>query len=140
MCYYICREKLITGLFHNKEDVIMIATGFVRCMDDLGRITIPREIRRQVFGKIDVAGTEMEIFYDKDGTIILKPYKKDSMPDMRDKVEEYIGDLEAEIDRLKDFLEEHMNDEVCKATAIESRMKTLQEVVNDLESRLEERI
>lgn len=62
------------------------------------------------------------------------------MPDMREKVVEYIGELEMEIKRLEDHLEERMNDEACRVTEIETRMETLQEVINDLKGRLEERI
>lgn len=51
----------------------MIKTGVIRRLDDLGRIVIPKEIRRQAFGTTEVDGKEMEIFYEKDGTIILKP-------------------------------------------------------------------
>lgn len=47
----------------------MKATGIVRRFDDLGRIAIPREIRRQLEIK---EGQGMEIFTDRDGAIILK--------------------------------------------------------------------
>lgn len=40
----------------------MITTGIVRRFDDLGRIHIPKEIRKKVFGKYNVEGTPMEIF------------------------------------------------------------------------------
>ena len=49
----------------------MKATGIVRRFDDLGRIAIPREIRRQLEIK---EGQGMEIFTDRDGAIILKKY------------------------------------------------------------------
>lgn len=39
----------------------MKITGIIRRVDDLGRIVIPREIRRQVFGKTDASGEPMEI-------------------------------------------------------------------------------
>lgn len=51
----------------------MIKTGVIRRLDDLGRIVIPKEIRRQAFGITETDGKEMEIFYKKDGTIVLKP-------------------------------------------------------------------
>lgn len=63
-----------------------------------------------------------------------------NQPDIRVKVKEYIGELEMEIERLEDHLEEHMNDEACRVTEIETRMETLQEVINDLKGRLEERV
>lgn len=53
----------------------MRATGIVRRIDDLGRITIPKEVRKIAFGTPNAEGKPMEIYYEKDGTIILKPYK-----------------------------------------------------------------
>lgn len=49
----------------------MKATGIVRRIDDLGRIVIPKEIRRTM--KI-AEGTPLEIFTDIDNTITLKKY------------------------------------------------------------------
>lgn len=40
----------------------MKITGIIRRVDDLGRIVIPKEIRKQVFGKTDATGEPMEIF------------------------------------------------------------------------------
>lgn len=54
----------------------MTAAGHVRRFDDLGRIVIPREVRKNVFGRIDVQDIPMEIFYNKDGSIVLRPYKR----------------------------------------------------------------
>ena len=52
----------------------MKAIGIVRRIDDLGRIVIPREIRR----RLEVTeGDPFEIFLTKDGEIILKPYGTD---------------------------------------------------------------
>lgn len=53
----------------------MRATGIIRRIDDLGRITIPKEVRQNAYGKWDVEGMPYEIYYEADGTIILKPYK-----------------------------------------------------------------
>ncbi len=49
----------------------MKATGIVRRIDDLGRVVIPKEIRRTL--KIR-EGDPLEIFTDKDGEVILKKY------------------------------------------------------------------
>lgn len=57
---------------------------------------------------------------------------------MRDKVREYIGELDMEIKRLENQLEDHMNGEACMVTEIESRLQTLIEVKNDLLGRLDE--
>lgn len=53
----------------------MKASGIIRRLDDLGRIYIPKEVRQGAFGTRDTEGIPMEIFYEKDGTIILKHYK-----------------------------------------------------------------
>ena len=54
----------------------MRATGIVRRIDDLGRIVIPKEVRKKAFGtEEDALGKPMEIFYQSNGTIILKPYE-----------------------------------------------------------------
>ena len=52
----------------------MKATGIIRRVDDLGRIAIPKEIRKQL--KIE-EGESLEIFLSRDGEIILKPYRTD---------------------------------------------------------------
>ena len=49
----------------------MKATGIVRRIDDLGRVVIPKEIRRTL--KIR-EGMPMEIFTDSSGEVILKKY------------------------------------------------------------------
>ena len=67
-----------------------------------------------------------------------KLYNYENQPDMREKVKEYIGELDAEYDRCTDWIEEHMNGEACQVSAMEMRANTLNEVKNDLESRLEE--
>lgn len=54
----------------------MIQTGIIRKFDDLGRIVIPRSVRQEIFGTPKTEGKMMEIFYDKDGTITLKPAKE----------------------------------------------------------------
>lgn len=47
------------------------ATGIVRRIDDLGRVVIPKEIRRTLRIR---EGDPLEIFVDRDGEIILKKY------------------------------------------------------------------
>lgn len=67
-----------------------------------------------------------------------KLYQYENTPDMREKVREYIDKLDAEIKRLENQLEDHMNGEACMVTEIESRLQTLIEVKNDLLGRLDE--
>lgn len=50
---------------------MMKATGIVRRIDDLGRVVIPKEIRRTLRIR---EGDPLEIFVDRDGEVILKKY------------------------------------------------------------------
>jgi AbrB family transcriptional regulator, transcriptional pleiotropic regulator of transition state genes len=52
---------------------MMKATGIVRRIDDLGRVVIPKEIRK-THGLAD--NSPLEIYVDKTG-IILRPYQTD---------------------------------------------------------------
>ena len=49
----------------------MKATGIVRRIDDLGRVVVPKEIRRTLRIR---EGDPMEIFTNRDGEVILKKY------------------------------------------------------------------
>lgn len=49
----------------------MKATGIVRRIDDLGRVVVPKEIRRTLRIR---EGDPLEIFTDREGKIILKKY------------------------------------------------------------------
>lgn len=53
------------------EVTIMKATGIVRRIDDLGRVVIPKEIRRTMRIR---EGDPLEIFTDREGEVILKKY------------------------------------------------------------------
>ena len=49
----------------------MKATGIVRRIDDLGRVVVPKEIRKTLRIR---EGDPLEIFTDREGKIILKKY------------------------------------------------------------------
>lgn len=56
----------------------MKATGIIRRMDDFGRIVIPKELRKQVFGLEEwdsCMGVPFEFFIDGD-SIVIKRYKE----------------------------------------------------------------
>ena len=60
----------------------MRADGIIRRFDDLGRIVIPKELRKQIFGTPDKSeGMPMEIFLDKD-EIILRKYEENADDDV----------------------------------------------------------
>ena len=49
----------------------MKATGIVRRIDDLGRVVLPKEIRKTMRIR---EGDPLEIFTDREGEVILKKY------------------------------------------------------------------
>ena len=54
----------------------MRATGIIRRIDDLGRVVIPKEIRRSMKIK---EGDPLEIYTDRDGYVIFKKYQNDEL-------------------------------------------------------------
>lgn len=54
-----------------KGEIVLKATGIVRRIDDLGRIVIPKEIRRSFRIK---EGDPLEIYTDAEGEVIFKKY------------------------------------------------------------------
>jgi len=61
----------IYQIMQNGGRPYMKATGIVRRIDDLGRVVIPKEIRRTLRIR---EGDPLEIFTDREGEIILKKY------------------------------------------------------------------
>ena len=59
----------------------MRATGIIRRFDDLGRIAIPKELRKQLFGTKNTEGMPMEIFMNKDD-IVLRKYEENTSDDV----------------------------------------------------------
>ena len=58
-------------LYIAQGGIFLKATGIVRRIDDLGRVVIPKEIRRTLRIR---EGDPLEIFTDREGEIILKKY------------------------------------------------------------------
>ena len=67
----------------------MKATGIVRRIDDLGRVVIPKEIRRTLRIR---EGDPLEIFTDRDGGVILKKYSP--IEELTDFSKEYCDSLQ----------------------------------------------
>ena len=73
-----------------------------------------------------------------------KLYKYENQPNIREKVREYISELDVEIDRCHKKIEELSYDEICKrANKSEinyyfARREALLQVKNDLQGRLDE--
>ncbi len=66
----------------------MKATGIVRRIDDLGRVVIPKEIRRTLRIR---EGDPLEIFVDREGEVILKKYSP--IGELGDLAKEYADSL-----------------------------------------------
>ena len=82
----------------------MKATGIVRRVDDLGRVVIPKEIRR-IAGIRE--GDPLEIFLDEDGAVVFRKYN----PTYRD-------DLMATLQNAADYYDNYEDD---RATAEQLR-------------------
>ena len=69
-----------------------------------------------------------------------KLYKYENQPDMREKVKEYIDELDEEISRCEKIYEEVSVDysDPTRSLVIQCRIETLSQVKGDLQSRLEE--
>jgi AbrB family transcriptional regulator (stage V sporulation protein T) len=77
------------------------ATGIVRRIDDLGRVVIPKEIRRTLRIR---EGDPLEIFVDREGEVILKKYSPigelgDFAKEYADSLHEAIGHIALIADR-----------------------------------------
>lgn len=66
----------------------MKATGIVRKIDELGRVVIPKEIRKSLRIR---EGDPLEIYVEKDGEVILKKYAP--LGDMLEVAEQYADTL-----------------------------------------------
>ena len=73
---------------HRKDFFDMKATGIVRRIDDLGRVVIPKEIRRTMRIR---EGDPLEIFVDHEGEVVLKKYSP--MTALSDFAAEYAASL-----------------------------------------------
>jgi len=104
----------------------MKATGIVRRIDDLGRVVIPKEIRRTLRIR---EGDPLEIFTDREGGVILKKYSP--IGELSDFSKEYAESLQQAIGHIvliadkdaiisvsgcpkKDYLEKKISDELEK--------------------------
>ena len=93
----------------------MRATGIVRRIDDLGRVVIPREIRRNLGIR---EGDPLEIFTDKDQLVLAKYHP------------EYHDDLTAMIDGLQD--EYHNTDDQDEKVRLSDLLTKARSLATDL--------
>lgn len=89
----------------------MKATGIIRRIDELGRIVIPKELRRTLNIKV---GDPIEIFTADDGVIALRKYEPSNS------VLSYLERLEARINN-EEF--RHKNKMLVKIAELEALLK-----------------
>lgn len=85
----------------------MRATGIVRRIDDLGRIVIPKEIRKNLGVK---EGDPFEIFVDNEGGVIFKRYRPYDESDI-DAVIRSLEQLDVEIPTQLLEMKQRLQDE-----------------------------
>ncbi|WP_346897538.1 stage V sporulation protein T [Clostridium sp. UBA7503] len=113
----------------------MKATGIVRRIDDLGRVVIPKEIRRTLRIR---EGDPLEIFTDREGGVILKKYSpieelSEFSKEYSEALHQTIGNIVIICDKdsiisvsggtKKDYLDKKISNEVDKI--MEMRKATL---------------
>ena len=109
----------------------MKATGIVRRIDDLGRVVIPKEIRRTLRIK---EGTPLEIFTDREGEVILKKYSP--IGELSIFAREYAEALTQTTGMLSCITD---NDQVVAAAGNGSREFSGKEISRELEEAISER-
>lgn len=76
----------------------MRATGIVRCIDDLGRIVIPKEIRRTCNLR---EGDPMELYLGEDNQIVLKKYDTEpEITSLRTAATQLAGTIQGDRERI----------------------------------------
>ena len=85
----------------------MKATGIIRRIDDLGRVVIPKEIRRTAGIR---EGEPLEIFLDGRDTVCFRKYEInlcDEIDHLRDQIKTYCDDLTYDtLTRIETLLKE----------------------------------
>lgn len=109
----------------------MKATGIVRRIDDLGRVVIPKEIRRTL--KIR-EGDPLEIFIQKDGEIIFKKYSP--IGEMGNFVKEYAESLAQTSGHTACIVDK---DQVIAISGGSKKEFLKREISNELEKVIDER-
>ena len=85
----------------------MKATGIIRRVDDLGRVIIPRDIRRTLHIR---EGDPLEIFTTEEGGVTFQPYRASLARDIRDMKDEVSMTLDCmaravAVEEIKSYLE-----------------------------------
>lgn len=106
----------------------MRATGIIRRIDDLGRVVIPKEIRRKMHIR---EGEPLEIYTEGDDTVCFRKYQTNMVDEVRTMEEVIVNDfmmdiaMNGTIEQREMFAEAH------------EHFKALRELVNKFEKSIE---
>ncbi|MCG8513741.1 MAG: stage V sporulation protein T [Halanaerobiales bacterium] len=109
----------------------MKATGIVRRIDDLGRVVIPKEIRRTMRIR---EGEPLEIFVDREGEVILKKYSP--IGELSEFAQEYADALAEETNHGVFILD---RDVIIAVSGVPRKIFMDKQISNDAERVMEER-
>lgn len=109
----------------------MKATGIVRRIDDLGRVVIPKEIRRTLRIR---EGDPLEIFTDREGGVILKKYSP--IGELTDFAKEYAESLQQSIGHIVLVADK---DAFIAASGVSKKDFVEKKVTNELDAIMDER-
>lgn len=109
----------------------MKATGIVRRIDDLGRVVIPKEIRRTMRIR---EGEPLEIFVDREGEVILKKYSP--IGELSDFAQEYADALSEETEEAVFVLD---RDVIIAVSGVSRKMFIDKEISSEAERVMEDR-
>lgn len=109
----------------------MKATGIVRRIDDLGRVVIPKEIRRTLRIR---EGDPLEIFTDREGGVILKKYSP--IGELSDFSREYAESLNSAIGNIVVISDK---DSIIAVSGAVKKEYMDKRVSNELEKMMEDR-
>ena len=110
----------------------MKATGVVRRIDDLGRIVIPKEIRKTLRIK---EGSPLEIFTEKEGDIILRKYSP--IGEISSLSSEYVESLAKVTDLIAIVTDK---DVVIAVSGTQKKDLLEQKISSDLEKIIDKRV
>ena len=109
----------------------MKATGIVRRIDDLGRVVIPKEIRRTMRIK---EGDPLEIFTDSEGGVILKKYSP--IGELTNFASEYAESLQQTIGNIILISDK---DNIISVSGIAKKEYLEKRISNEFEKAMEDR-
>jgi AbrB family transcriptional regulator (stage V sporulation protein T) len=109
----------------------MKATGIVRRIDDLGRVVIPKEIRRTLRIR---EGDPLEIFTDREGGVILKKYSP--IGELSDFSKGYAESLQQTIGNIVIICDK---DSIISISGSPKKEYLEKKISSDLEKMIEER-